>query len=213
MRRPVLTWKVSSSSSSEEFHNQNSSWHWLHCSSGIWIVCKDRFQLIREHYNFKSTNIRVKKVTTCLCLPAHPVQPGSHDNNCYQDNQYQPSVFVYRQLPTQQWYLFCGCSWWQRVGSHSWWPCWDSLEVNPSTHQISTYQYPDLKERNTIFSHSIKPPNVHGTCDSIQTRLASCARKQLVVNHIVHILSYFRNVVILCLGYILQFLEIIVHMC
>ena len=25
----------------------------------------------------------------------------------------------------------------------------DSLEVNPSTHQISTYQYPDLKGRKS----------------------------------------------------------------
>ena len=33
----------------------------------------------------------------------------------------------------------------------------DSLEVNPSTHQISTDQYPDLKGRYTLFSHSINP--------------------------------------------------------
>ena len=36
----------------------------------------------------------------------------------------------------------------------------DSLEVNPSTHQISTDQYPDLKKRNAIFVHIIEPLDV-----------------------------------------------------
>ena len=93
------------------------------CINILYMSCNSH---CKPHQHKLATSSSLKKVTACPCLSACPVQPGSHDNS-YQDNQFKSSVVVYTQLPTHEWYLFCGCTWWQRVGSHRCWPCWLSI--------------------------------------------------------------------------------------
>ena len=111
----------------------------VHC--GVYSRCDIGHQ--KPHLCKLTASSSVKKVTACPCLPARPVRPGSHDNS-YQDNPCQPSVVTHIS-GTYSVDVADGGGWEVIVDDHV-----DSLEVNPSTHQISTDQYPDLKEKTLL---------------------------------------------------------------